>query len=105
MWDRALVGSLIDWYKKLAVGIILIPVALIGGYYVTFWVLRNLRMLMAPLVTGGLVVILPYVFTYLWTGHLNLGQVENTAVAAGGGIVTAVVTTITSKVKESLEKT
>jgi hypothetical protein len=81
----------------------LIPITLLGGYYMSFWILRNARIFTAAVITGGLGVVLPYAFIYLVTGRLDLGQVTNNVLALASGIPLATTAIITSKIRKDME--
>ncbi len=102
-WRPPSLRDLIVWYERFAFGLILIPIALLGGYYVTFWILRNARIFMAAVITGGLGIALPYALTYFVTGRLDLGQATNAIAAAAGGILPTTVAVITSKIRKDME--
>ena len=96
-------SNILPWYKNMAIGLALIPFGMLTGYYVAFLTLQYARVLLAPIIVGVLAVVLPYALGYLFTGKIDLTQVQNSVWAAGAGIVASLVTVITAQVKSTLE--
>lgn len=102
VWQPAILSRILPWYKDFSIGLFLVAAGLIATYHLTFLILRNFRLLVAPIAAGVLIVVLPYAFTYLATGRANLNQFRNELIAVFTGLATTLTTTISSRVKKAL---
>ena len=97
------ISDILPWYKNMAIGLSLIPFGMLVGYYVAFFTLQYAKVLLAPIIVGILAAVLPYGLVYVFTGKIDLSQVQNSVWAAGAGIVASLVTAVTAQVKGALE--
>jgi hypothetical protein len=96
-------NTILPWYKDMAIGLALMPLGILAGYYVAFFTIQYARVLVAPIIIGILAAILPYALGYLFTGRIDFAQIQNGVWAAVSGISASLVTAITSQVKSNLE--
>ena len=103
VWHRDILAEVVPWYRELSVGLLFIPLGLLATYFVMFLVLRNVKLILAPLVVGLLMALLPYALTYLVGGRIDLSQVKNALVAVFMGLGTGLTTLVASRVKKIME--
>jgi hypothetical protein len=57
-----------SWYGKLAAAAIIVPLGILVGHYVTFWILQHLRQFTGLLLIGAIIAFAPPLINYLFTG-------------------------------------
>jgi hypothetical protein len=98
------VGNTTEWYRDLAAGVLLIALAVPVAFYISFWVLRNVRQIVAPVVIALLVAGLPYAVQFVTSGELRFDEAINRFLGASGVVVTAVVEAISSRLRKATEE-
>jgi hypothetical protein len=98
-----LMGVLLPWYRHLCLALLLIPVGMLAGHYITFLALQNLKALLVPVVITVLSVFLPYALDYLLNGLFNVAQPRISLLTLGTAVVAALISTITARVKKDLD--
>lgn len=96
--------SFLPWYRDFSIGVVLLPVAMIVGFFVTFEILQRLKQLLAPLALGALGVVAPFAVVYLSTGRFEPNELQNDLVgvlAGAGGLAVGFLTSRTAKDMEA----
>jgi hypothetical protein len=91
------------WYRQFAMGFVLISLGFLGSYYVSFWILQNVRRIVAPVVASLVGALSPFGINFVLTGKLELSQLTNQFSAALAGVGILFTATISSLVKKKLE--
>jgi len=91
------------WYRKFAVGLVFISLGFMASYYVSFWILQNVRRIVAPAVASLVGALSPFGISFILTGKLELSQLTNQLSAALAGVGILFTATISSLVKKKLE--
>jgi hypothetical protein len=104
IWFPTNKDSILLWYKNLIIGILLLPVGFIIGYYLTFLILQNVRKFLAPIVAGLLGAGLPFVLDYLLTGRIELNDAKTAIFAFSAGLSTLLSTAIISQMSKVIEE-
>jgi hypothetical protein len=81
--------------------LILIPVGMLIGHFITFLALQNLKLILVPIVVAVLSAFLPYAFDYFLTGSLDAAKMRTSVLTIGGAITAAIVAAITAQVKKT----
>ncbi len=92
------------WLNTMYLAVLLIPVALVIGYYATFWLLQNVWHLVAPVVAGIVGAVLPYLITYVTTGEFEMRSTKDAVAAAVIGSTAVISTTIASMIRKRIEE-
>jgi hypothetical protein len=103
LWHPASFRAILPWYREFSVCLLFIPLGLLATYFLMFVILRNLKLVLAPLVLGLLTVLIPYAFTYLIGGSVDIGQVRNSVVAIFTGLGATLATVVASRMKKVME--
>jgi hypothetical protein len=102
-WYFGAFKAVLPWYREFSICLLFIPPVLLATYFVMFAVLRNLKLVLAPLVLGLLTVLIPYGFTYLIGGSVDFGQVKNSVLAIFTGLGATLATLVASRMKKIME--
>ena len=101
--DAEYARALSRYHAIIAYGVLIIGGGLVSGFYVFSVVLQNFRRIGAALIVALLSAGLPFLIDYLLGGELNIPGAREAIFAGSGGLTVALVTAITSHVKESME--
>ena len=96
-------GEIIYWYKYFALSVILLPFAIITGFYLTSIIIQRFKLILAPIILGLLTAALPFAINYLLIGDFEFVELKNsvlTFIAGMGVFLTAIVVSQLSKVFE-----
>ena len=91
------------WYKQFAMGLLLLPLAFLLGFYFISIIIQNFRRVGASIVVGLTTAVLPFVIYYLISGNFEIEKVQNGIWASIAGIVSVLSTTIAGQFKDILE--
>ena len=94
-------AELAVWYRKFAIGLVLIPFGFLASYYLSFWILHNVRRIVAPVVASLVGALLPFLIVFIFTGKLQANQLANQASATLAGIGILISATLGSLAKEA----
>jgi len=89
--------------KLLIYGILIAGGGLALSFYFFSIVLKNLRKVFAAVIAALLAAGLPFLIDYLLGGKLDISGLREAIFAGSGGLLVAIVTAVTSHVKESME--
>ena len=104
IWIPININVIFPWYKNLIIGILLLPVGFIVGYYMTFFILQHIRSILAPIVAGLLGAGLPFALDYLLTGRIELDEAKNAIFAATIGLSALLSTALSTSIISQLRK-
>ncbi len=91
------------YHAVLAYGVIIAAAGIVASFYVFSVILQHFRKIGAALLVALLSAGLPFLIDYLLGGDLNISGVREAIFAGSGGLTVALVTAVTSNVKESME--
>jgi hypothetical protein len=94
---------LLAWYGALAIGVVILPFAVLIGFYLTFLLLQSFGKIMAPVVAALLGALLPFGVEFIVTGQVDWSKAQNALAAAVSGATALIITAITSQVRGKLE--
>ena len=100
LWHPAILHAVLPWYREFSMGLLFVPTGLLAIYFLMFLVLRNFKLVLAPIVLGLLTVLIPYAFTYLAGGRVDLSQMKNAMVAVFTGLGATLAAVVASRVKK-----
>ena len=82
-------AELAIWYRKFALGICLLSLLFLVSYYVSFWILQNMRGFIAPIISSLVAALSPFLITFLVTGKFQSSQLTTqlSATLAGAGML------------------
>jgi hypothetical protein len=93
-------ADLVIWYRRFAIGACLISLVFLISYYVSFWILQNVRSVIAPILTSLVGALSPFLISFVLTGKFQLSQFTSqlSAALAGAGILfTASISSLVKK--------
>lgn len=91
------------YHAVLAYGVVIAATGIVASFYVFSVILQHFRKIGAALIVALLSAGLPFLIDYLLGGELNISGAREAIFAGSGGLTVALVTAITSNVKESME--
>jgi len=101
--DREYARSLSSYHAVIAYGVLIAGSGIVLSFYVFAVVLQNFRKISAALIAALLSAGLPFLIDYLLSGQIDIAGARVAIFAGSGGLSVALVTAITSHVKESIE--
>ena len=101
--DAEYTKTLIHYHEVLAYGIVIAAIGLVAGFYIFSIALQNLKNIVASVFVALLAAGLPFLIKYLLAGEVNITGLREAIFTGSGGLIVALVTSITSHVKESME--
>jgi hypothetical protein len=101
--DREYARSLSSYHAIIAYGVLIAGSGIVLSFYVFAVVLQNFRKISAALIVALLSAGLPFLIDYLLSGQIDIASARVAIFAGSGGLSGALVTAITSHVKESIE--
>ncbi|HKF23199.1 MAG TPA: hypothetical protein VKE93_16615 [Candidatus Angelobacter sp.] len=102
LFQHSSIHAVLPWYRGFLIGLVVIQLGLIASYHLMFIMLRNLKLILVPIIVGLLAAFLPYGLIYIVGGHVNLVELKNVYFALATGLVTAISSAITSRIKKSM---
>jgi hypothetical protein len=101
-WQPAAMQAISPWYWQFSQGLLLVAAGMVLTYHAVFLILRNFKMLLAPIVSGLIVVVVPYACIYLAGGHVDFSEAKNSIIAVITGAGALLATAISSSVKKAM---
>jgi len=101
--DAEYARSVSSYHAVITYGILIAGSSLILGFYLFSVVLENFRRISAALVAAVLSAGLPFLIDFVLGGQIDISGDQQAIFAGSGGLTVALVTTITSNIKESME--
>lgn len=90
-------------HAVLAYGVLIAAAGIVTSFYVFSVILQHFRKIAAAAIVALLSAGLPFLIDYLLGGELNISGAREAIFAGSGGLTVALITAVTSNVKESME--